>query len=320
MTGGWEAQRVSAVVPTVGKSPYLGPCLAALRREGESLRDERGAVLEVIVVDQGEASASFAPELADHVVRLPRNLGFAGGTNAGIAAASGELVATVNDDVMVEPGWLSALVLALAEHPEAAAVQGVNLSAGDPRVADSCGLAWNRWWQAVQRGVGAAPPAATADATPVFGVSATAALYRRRNLEAVARDGEIFDPRLVSYYEDTHLACRLRAAGAGALLVPRARALHAGSTTGRTRNRERWRLIYGNRFLVAAELLGGAFWLRLPRMVVRDLRDLVRAGIAADGAKVAGIVAGWARAARRLGSFARRGAPSVDLGVLARLR
>ncbi|HEY0781439.1 MAG TPA: hypothetical protein VGE98_03215, partial [Thermoanaerobaculia bacterium] len=173
---------------------------------------------------------------------------------------------------------------------------------------------------AVQRGVGAAAPAATESAIQVFGVSATAALYRRRSLETVARGAEVFDPRLGSYYEDTDLACRLRAAGAGALLVPRARALHAGSTTGRTRSRERWRLIYGNRFLVAAELLGRAFWPRLPRMLMRDLRDLVRAGIAADGAKLAGIVTGWGRAAGRLRSFAHRGAPRIDLGLLAQLR
>ncbi len=47
----------------------------------------------------------------------------------------------------------------------------------------------------------------------IFGVSATAAVYRREALRAVASGGEVFDPRLGSYYEDVDLAGRLRAAG-----------------------------------------------------------------------------------------------------------
>ena len=132
----------------------------------------------------------------------------------------------------------------------------------------------------------------------VFGVSATAALFRRDALHAVAADGAVFDPRLVSYYEDVELAGRLRAAGYRALLVPTARARHAGSATGRTMSRERWRLIYGNRWLAAARLLGRGFWPRVPLLALRDLLDLGRAALGGDEARVAGIVAGWGRALR----------------------
>lgn len=284
---------VSAVVPTLGRSPWLIPCLEALRREG----------VEVIVVDQGEAAVELPAGLADRVLRPGRNLGFAGGTNLGIEAASAELVATVNDDALVEPGWTAALVAALESDPRAAAAQGVTLILSDPGRADGCGIAWNRWWQAVQVGHGQPAPAISEPVRKIFGVSATVALFRRAALREVAVDGNVFDPRLISYYEDVELAGRLRAAGWRALLVPAARARHAGSVTGATMSRERWRLIYGNRWLAASRFLGRGFWARVPMMLLRDVLDLVRA----DGARAGGIIAGWARAIRgfRSGEDAR---------------
>jgi GT2 family glycosyltransferase len=308
------APEVSAVVPTLGRSALLLPCLEALRHDGV-------ANLEIVVVDQGERPAELPAGLADRVVRPGRNLGFAGGTNAGIAAAAGRLVATVNDDVLVEPGWMAALAKALDADPGAAAAQGVNLILDAPELADGCGLAWNRWWQAVQVGHGLpAPPALGAGAREVFGVSATAALFRRDALLAVARGGAVFDPELISYYEDVELAGRLRAAGWRALLVPAARARHAGSATGRTMSRERWRLIYGNRWLAAARLLGRGFWPRLPRLALRDILDLGRASVAGDGARVAGIAGGWARALRLLPAWAHGGPSVVPVGTIASFR
>ena len=253
---------LSAVVPTLGRSPLLVPCLQALRGEGA----------EIVVVDQGEVRSDLPAGLADRVLCPGRNLGFAAATNLGIAAARGEWIATVNDDALVEPGWAAALIAALAADPKAAAAQGVNLLLDDPERADGCGIGWNRWWQAVQVGHGKGAPAADGGVREIFGASATAAVFRREPLQAVAAGGGIFDERLGSYYEDVDLAVRLRAAGYRALLVPAARARHAGSLTGRTLSRERWRLIYGNRWRVARRYLQGGFWPRVPLPVRADLR------------------------------------------------
>jgi GT2 family glycosyltransferase len=282
------AVTLTAVIPTLGRSPLLVACLEALRREGA----------EIVVVDQGDSPAAIPAGLADRVLRPGRNLGFAAGSNLGIAEARGEWIATVNDDAIVEPGWAGALIAALEADPRAAAAQGVNLVLDSPDLADGCGIAWNRWWQAVQIGHGKPAPAPGARIEEIFGVSATAAIYRRESLRAVASEGEVFDPRLGSYYEDVDLAGRLRAAGFSALLVPAARARHAGSLTGRTLSRERWRLIYGNRWRVAKRFLGGGFWPRVPLLAARDGIDLGRALLRGDGELAAGIVAGWKRALR----------------------
>ncbi len=294
--GAKSMANVAAVIPTLGRSPHLDACLRALRSQGEPV--------EIVVVDQGERPTDLAPGLADRILRPGKNLGFAAGTNLGIAATEAPFVATVNDDAIVQPGWLAALLAALERDPGLAAVQGANLRLDRPEIVDGLGIAWNRSRQAVQIGAGDGAPAVDVTARAIFGVSATAALYRRSALEAVRlAPGDFFEPLLGSYYEDVELAGRLERAGFRAAVLPSARALHAGSITG---GAGRWRLVYGNRHLALARSLGRGYWWRLPALAGRDLRDLARAAVERDRGRVGGILAGWWRAARLLPRFARR--------------
>lgn len=327
------ALRVTVVVPTLRASPLLVDCLHSLRAQRTGR--ERPEIVLVVQEEPGlrATGTESAEELTDRVLRLPRNVGFAAATNRGLATATCPYVATVNDDVVVAEGWLAALVDALEADPEAAAAQGVNLRGRDAgsgeggsgaaarAQVDGWGLDWNRSLQAVQLGRGASPPTPADPPFRVFGVSATAAVYRREALLRCARPPrrtgrgqpktapdsapEIFDTRLESYYEDAELACRLRAAGYGALSVPAARAFHAGSLTGRSLGTRRWRLLYGNRWAVASTLPGEGFWRRAPRMAWRDAADLGWAMVRGEWGKTWGIVGGWGRALRLLPAFLR---------------
>lgn len=314
--------RTTVVVPTLGLSPLLEECLRALRAEADGVG---GAV---VLVEQGGGAPDAIAALADRRIRVPAALGFATAVNLGMAAGDGPWVAVVNDDAVVDPGWLAALVEALEAAPRAASAQGWNLLAADPARLDGRGLAWNRWLQAVQLGHGERRPPAPEPPAEVFGVSATAAVYRRAALEAVAAPPggpspapgidpppEVFDPRLGTYYEDVDLAVRLRGAGHTALSVPGAIARHAGGLSSGAGVR-RWRQVYGNRYLVVARLLGRSFWRSLPRMAARDLLDLGRAA-GAEPRRAAGIVAGWGRAVRRSPRFLHRGTPLLSPGELS---
>ncbi|HSL84564.1 MAG TPA: glycosyltransferase, partial [Thermoanaerobaculia bacterium] len=97
------------MVPTLGRSPLLGECLRALREEGG----------EVVLVAQGPVPAE-AGAPAHRRLELPRPVGFATAVNLGLAIAATPYVAVVNDDAVVEPGWLRALVEALEAEPRAA--------------------------------------------------------------------------------------------------------------------------------------------------------------------------------------------------------
>jgi len=70
---------------------------------------------EIIVVDNGSGpdTIAYLRSLDDPHVRViynPTNRGFGAGNNIGIAAASGEYVVVLNNDVLVSDGWLEALL------------------------------------------------------------------------------------------------------------------------------------------------------------------------------------------------------------------
>lgn len=79
--------------------------------------------IEIIVVDNGGKINSvpvLAPEFPDvQFIRSEVNLGFAGGNNIGIAAASGDYFFLVNNDTEFTADLVQKLVDVLDEHPEA---------------------------------------------------------------------------------------------------------------------------------------------------------------------------------------------------------
>ncbi len=274
---------------------------------------------------------------APRIVELPRPAGFARAVNDGIAVSSGDWVALVNDDVVLEAGWGRRLIEAAGGDSRVAAAQGINVMVGgegngegdgdgdgdgdDVRI-DGAGLTWNRHWQAVQLGRG--EPThwlhRLVEGSPhaVYGVSATAAIYRPDALAEVSGAGDAlrpFEERLDSYYEDVELADRLHAAGYGALLVPAARAEHAGALSSRSPRaaRRRTRRVYANRLLVLARRLGRGFWPRLPVLLGRDVVDALRRPKTApmpgdlEPPGIVDLVRAWGRAAWLLPGFAHFG-------------
>jgi GT2 family glycosyltransferase len=103
---------VSAVIVNYEAGELLLDCVA-------SLVDQPG-LLETIVVDNGSVDGSV--DLAAgrfpgiKVVRPSRNVGFAGGVNAGARAARGELLLFLNPDVSFPPGCISALATEFSDH------------------------------------------------------------------------------------------------------------------------------------------------------------------------------------------------------------
>jgi GT2 family glycosyltransferase len=302
---------VAVIVPTLGRSPFLNECLERLRAEIEP-------AFELIVV-QPAGALELDTVAADQVLESPERLGFAAACNLGISHSSSEFVALVNDDALIEPGWLRALLGAL-EEPDVAAVQGINLVLSQPAVVDGCGVAWNRFWRPIQIGSGLPQPRLERP-VEIFGVSATAAIYRRSALRRaeIAQRG-IFDPLLISYYEDVELALRLRALGYRSLCVPAARTLHAGSTTAKQQSYEHVRLMTSNRYLVLARALGKSFRTRWPLLLARDLLDLSAHIGRFRLSKARGLLAGWRRALRKLDQFKHSGGGADAIAALAGFR
>jgi GT2 family glycosyltransferase len=305
-----SAPRVTVAVPTLGQSPLLEACLASLRAQS--------VPCDVVLVCPRRAAIPFQLDAGgvERVLETGHELGFAAATNAGWRDSTSEWLGAVNDDVELAPEWLERLLDEADRHPGAASLQGVNLRHDDARLADGCGVTWNHWLQAVQIGHLQPAPAQDTAAREIFGVSATAAIYRRAALAGLAaKDGAVFEPLFGSYYEDVDLAVRLRAAGFSARLVPAARARHAGGATGDRHPFRRARLVYGNRLLTLRRALGGGLWSELPFVAARDGLDAWRGAMRGKLSSAAGIAAGWGRALARL-AFIAPARPTITAAAL----
>lgn len=116
--------RLSAIIPTRDRPEMLRDCLATLQRQ-----DVAPGELEVVVVDDG--STANIGEIVNQVnasrVTLRHVRQAAAGLNAarnrGIEVATGELLAFLDDDVLVSPKWAASLLDAF-RNPDCAAVGG----------------------------------------------------------------------------------------------------------------------------------------------------------------------------------------------------
>jgi len=126
------APAVSAVVLAFRDEPWLERCVHALL-------DSTGVEVDVVLVDNGctdGAVERLAQTPGVAVVRPGENLGFAGGCNAGAAVASGEFLALINGDLVVEAEALSELVAFAAkpgDEDDDSGGESTNLTSGAAR-------------------------------------------------------------------------------------------------------------------------------------------------------------------------------------------
>ena len=86
----------------------------------ESIRKHTTVPYEIIVVDNGsdEVTVSWLREQSDvRVTFNSSNRGFAGGNNQGIAAARGDFLIILNNDVLVTDGWVEGLLAPFGRLP-----------------------------------------------------------------------------------------------------------------------------------------------------------------------------------------------------------
>jgi GT2 family glycosyltransferase len=238
----------SALVVSWNQLDLLRACIASLRRQSSALR-------EIVVVDNGSIDGSVEWLRAQPGIRLvenARNLGFATANNVGLRICSGDLVLLANADVELAPDYVELCEQHFARL-EISSVTGKLLRASPEGVIDSTGhnvygLGWAENRGEMQPD---APPYDRSE--EVFGVCAAAALYRRKALEEVALDGDVFDETYFSYIEDVDVDWRLRWAGWHAWYEPAAVALHHRSASGARYSAATMRHILKNRLLTVVK-------------------------------------------------------------------
>jgi GT2 family glycosyltransferase len=218
------APLASVIVPTLNGAHLLPDCLDSLVRQSY-------ANLEVIVADGASTDGTVALLTSRYptvrLLRLRRNAGFAGNVNAGLRAASGEVLCLLNNDAQADPDWVRVCVETLLDEPKLGSVASKVLFA-DRRTINSAGDLLGRDGGPRQRGAGQPDGPAWNTPGPVFAAMGGAAAYRR----AMLADTGLLDEVFFMYLEDVDLAFRAQLLGWSCLYQPLARAYHLGSATG----------------------------------------------------------------------------------------
>lgn len=186
--------------------------------------------LELIVVDNdsrdGSADAISAAVPGATVVEAGANTGFAGGCNLGVAHATGEYVAFINNDARPDPRWISAAVEVLESDPAVGSVASKVLD-WEGRLVDYVDGSLTWFGMGYKREVEKPDTGAWDTAKDVlFGTGA--AMFVRADLY---REVGGFDERFFMFYEDVDLGWRLNLLGHRVRYVPGSVAFHKHHVT-----------------------------------------------------------------------------------------
>jgi GT2 family glycosyltransferase len=267
----------SVIVLSWNGMAYLADCL-------DAVLSQEYPDFEVIVVDNAsiDGSADFVEEQYPglRLIRNDRNLGFAGGNNVGLQAATGDVLVLLNQDTVVQSGWLEALMEAFSERE--VGVAGCKLLYPDGQIIQHAGGYFD--WPiglAYHYGCDEEDQGQYDQSRVVEYVTAAAMGIRRTVLEDVGYLDEDFFP---GYFEDLDFCRRVQEAGYRVLYLPRATVIHYQSRSFSRTLRGKPYLVFRGRFRFifkhyAPEQILDEFiplqLSRLPQMGGIELRALV---------------------------------------------
>src|SRR5215211_483240 len=218
---------VSIIIPVFNQFEYTQACLASLQAVEEQTR------FEVIIVDDcsTDSTADALPQIGGiNYLRNERNSGFVASCNRGAERARGKYLVFLNNDTLVKPGWLTALLDTFKEERRVGIV-GSKLLYPDGRLQEAGGIIWqdaSGWNYGKFDDPGKPEYNYLRD---VDYCSAAALMVPKALFESTGG----FDSRYApGYYEDTDLAFKVRPAGYRVLYQPLSEVIHCEGATGGT--------------------------------------------------------------------------------------
>jgi GT2 family glycosyltransferase len=158
-------------------------------------------------------------------MRLPENLGYAGGNNLGLQRAlkdGADLIWIINDDTTVAPDALGTMVHHAGKRPDAGVLGPKILIKEDPDRILSAGGEIDGRGVANHRGIGEVDKGQFDEVREVDFLSGSALLVRRSALESVG----LLDEQFFVYQEDVDWCLSAKQAGFQVLYVPAAKVYH----------------------------------------------------------------------------------------------
>jgi GT2 family glycosyltransferase len=231
LDGAARQQRVSLIIPTRDHAALLERCITTIRQY------TNWPQLEIIVIDNGSAEPTtleyFAALSAGgiRVLAMPGPFNYADLNNRAVAAATGDIIGLINNDIeALHDGWLDE-ILAQLMRPNVGAVGakllwpngmvqhgGILLGVGNVAGHFCNRLADADWGDHGRNQL----------AQQVSGVTAACLFLRKSDFEAVGgMDAAAFPVA----FNDVDLCLKIRAAGKAIVWTPHAKLLHAESAS-----------------------------------------------------------------------------------------
>ncbi len=216
---------VSIILVNWNGKHYLEACL-------RSLAAVTYAPKEIILVDNASTDGSVAWVRAHkknvRIIEQKENLGFAGGHDAGLQAARGDLLLLLNVDTVVEPSFLAYLVNRLQDDKNIGVVQPKVMVGEDRRLIDSIGSFFLPNGLLYHYGREKAEDLPQYNVPQdIFSAKGVCMLVRRTVIDRVG----LFDPTYFAYFEETDFCMRVWLAGWRVSFEPASRIYHAGGAS-----------------------------------------------------------------------------------------
>jgi len=218
----------------------------------QSLKATTGIRFEILVVDNASTDGSsevIRTEFPDvQLLRSSENLGFGRANQIGANSARSPFLTFLNNDTVVDPGWLEALLRPLLHDEGIAATCSTLIFLDEPHLYNARGGKLSRLGFGADRDL--SEPIETACSVPhlyetVFPTGA-AMLIRRKDFEELGG----FDSTMFMYHEDVDLGIRLWLRGRRVVAVADSLVFHECGATTRVAKSLQWRRSMGYRHLV----------------------------------------------------------------------
>jgi GT2 family glycosyltransferase len=216
---------VSIVILNFNGKGYLDNCLS-------SVLQTKHYSFEVVFVDNGSTDSSadyvkekFGNDRRLRIIKLVGNRGITAGYNLGFAHSKGKYIALMNNDIIVDPDWLTNLLDALIKDKTVGIAASLLLEF-DGSIVQSAGKLLGNFLL-YQFEIGKGLPSNT-KFLPTFEVSfgSGAAMVLERDL---IKEIGLYDPEISYYYDDNMLALKTWLAGKRVVTVSKSIIRHKTS-------------------------------------------------------------------------------------------
>ena len=223
--------KTTIIIPNYNGIEYLNDCLTSLQKCEPN-------DFHIIVVDNGstDGSAELLKEKYPDVesIFLLENTGFAPAVNRGLEQVKTLYALLLNNDILVEPDFVSKMEQAIESHTNCFSVSAKMLQMHQPKILDGAGDLYCALGWAFALGKGKTAIDHYTKPAKIFSSCGGAVIYRMDILNQIG----YFDENHFAYLEDVDLGYRARIHGYDNWYEPSAIVYHAGSAFSGSRYNE----------------------------------------------------------------------------------